>query len=239
VDVWLVEEDVARRRALSESFLRWGGAISLTGCFGSAGEAIAALEKNPAFDAALLDLAIAEMPGEDLIATFGAVRPDAALVAWASRSDDIAILGALRAGAVGYILKDSSIDSIARALEIAVGGGAPMSPIIARRVVHHFHTSPARSSDSELAHSISDLGSASFGLTPRETQVLELLCLGVSYREVAARLRIAIGTVQSHVKSVYEKLGVGSKAEAVRIALESRLVRMRFVSGASASSRGS
>jgi DNA-binding NarL/FixJ family response regulator len=102
-----------------------------------------------------------------------------------------------------------------------------MSPIIARRVVHHFHTDPTVSSDSNPNLPNPRTEPSHFSLTPREVQVLELLCVGVSYREVATRLRIALGTVQSHVKNIYEKLGVGSKAEAVRIALESRLVRMR------------
>ena len=110
-----------------------GGEIALTGCFGSAAEAMAALEGDATFDVALVDVGIGEMPGEDLIATFCAARPDAALVAWGSRSDDAAIVAVLRAGAVGYLLKDSPIDAIVRAFETAVSGGAPMSPTIARR----------------------------------------------------------------------------------------------------------
>jgi DNA-binding NarL/FixJ family response regulator len=228
VDVWLVEIDAFRRRELSEAFVLLGGTIALTGCFASPVEAIAALEDDDAtFDVALIDLGIVEMPGEDLIATFGAARPDAAIVAWANRSDDASIFGALRAGAVGYLLKDSPIGSIARALKSAERGGAPMSPRIARRVVQHFHTDPLASSDFNPSFSDSGMSPASFSLTPREIQVLEVLSVGGSYREVAAHLQITLGTVQSHVKKVYEKLGATSKAEAVRIALESRLVRMR------------
>jgi DNA-binding CsgD family transcriptional regulator len=68
---------------------------------------------------------------------------------------------------------------------------------------------------------------ASFELTQREREVLELLCSGASYREVAAALGVAEGTVQTHVKRIYDKLGASNKAEAVRIALDARLVPLR------------
>jgi DNA-binding CsgD family transcriptional regulator len=65
-------------------------------------------------------------------------------------------------------------------------------------------------------------------LTHREQEVLEQLCTGASYREAAGRLGVAEGTVHTHVKRIYEKLGANTKAEAVRIALDSRLVALRY-----------
>ena len=103
-----------------------------------------------------------------------------------------------------------------------------MSPSVARRVVQHFHTDPMASSNISLH--VGTIQSR-FSLTQREIQVLELLCFGDSYRQVAVHLHIAVGTVQSHVKKVYEKLGAANKTEAVRIALESRLVSMRVGRG--------
>lgn len=161
----------------------------------------------------LVDLGLTDGCGIQLIA--GMARADLVLIALSVRFDDEAIFGALRAGAVGYLLKDASAETIARALRDAVAGGSPMSPGVARRVVRQFQPATDRG--------------RSVQLTPREHEVLEFLCLGASYREIARTLGMACGTVQTHVKHVYEKLGADNKAEAVRIALESRLVPLRNV----------
>jgi DNA-binding CsgD family transcriptional regulator len=90
---------------------------------------------------------------------------------------------------------------------LARAGGSPLSPEIGRRVV--------RSVGGRAARRVRD-----FGLTPREREALELLCSGASYREVGRSMGIAESTAQTHVKSIYEKLGVCSKAEAVRVVFE-------------------
>jgi DNA-binding NarL/FixJ family response regulator len=213
LDVWLVEDDPKLRGNIASSLQRADFCVSLSGLFGSATEALEALGRGKAPDAVLVDLGLTDGCGLQLIASMAAARPGLVLLALSVRFDDAAIFGALRAGAVGYLLKDTSPETIARALQDAVAGGSPMSPGVARRVVRHFQPEAA-------SH-------PSFQLTRRERDVLELLCSGASYREVAGTLGVAEGTVQTHVKHVYDKLGAGNKAEAVRIALDSRLVPLR------------
>jgi DNA-binding NarL/FixJ family response regulator len=209
VKVWLVEDNVSLRDSLSSAIAELAN-VELDGSFALPSEALTAAREGRHFDVGLIDLGLPEMSGASLIAELARRVPGAALIALTVRSDDEAIFGALRAGAVGYLLKDASIDFIAASLDMAVSGGSPLSPGIARRVVRQFQ--PARSDGN------------GFGLTPREGEVLQSLCSGASYREVARELGISEGTVQTHVKNVYEKLGVSSKAEAVRIAFESCLV---------------
>ncbi len=93
---------------------------------------------------------------------------------------------------MGFLLKEISVAELEEAMKLAVAGGAPLSPAVGGRVVRHFHGRRSRT--------------ARMRLTQRERQVLDLLCSGASYREVARVLGIAEGTVQTYVKSLYEKL---------------------------------
>ncbi len=213
VDVWLVGADPQLRGNIASSLQRANFCVPPSGLFGSAHEALAALQRAKGPDAVLVDLGLTDGCGFELIASMAAARPKLVLLALSERLDDAAIFGALRAGAVGYLLKDTSPEGIARALQDAVAGGSPMSPGVARRVVRQFQPEAAEH--------------PSVQLTRRERDVLELLCSGASYREVAGTLGVTAGTVQTHVKHVYDKLGAGNKAEAVRIALDSRLVPLR------------
>jgi DNA-binding NarL/FixJ family response regulator len=213
MQIWLVEDDPRLRAGLASGLQKPDSGVTLSAMFGSARETLDALRQGPAPDAALVDLGLPDMSGTELIAGMLALRPELVLLALTVRFDDTAIFGALRAGAVGYLLKDSAPRAIVEALQEAVAGGSPMSPSIARRVVRQFQPDTA--------------SQASFELTQREREVLELLCSGASYREVAAALGVAEGTVQTHVKRIYDKLGASNKAEAVRIALDARLVPLR------------
>jgi DNA-binding NarL/FixJ family response regulator len=211
MNVWLVEDDDRLRENVACELTRRGD-VDVTGTFANGSAVMAAIARGATADVALIDLELPDVRGEAVIR---AVRDHggALAVALAERADDDALFGALAAGAVGYLLKEASLDEIAGALKAAVAGGAPFTPSIARRVVHSFHAPR--------------LAGAQIRLTPREHQVLELLCSGATYREVACLLAIAEGTVQTYVKAVYEKLGVCSKAEAVRVAYESALVAPR------------
>jgi DNA-binding NarL/FixJ family response regulator len=167
MDVWLVEDDARLRASLSSALRRVGPNLILSGVFGRVREPLQALAEGCAPDAALVDLGLPDGCGVQLIASMLAQRPGLVVLALTVRFDDAALFGALRAGAVGYLLKDCSAETIVRALEEGVTGGSPMSPSIARRVVRHLQPDTA-------SH-------ARFNLTKREHQVLEQLCSGASY----------------------------------------------------------
>lgn len=133
-------------------------------------------------------------------------RPDLTVVMLTIQEDSTSVFSALCAGAIGYLIKGIPPVQLISALEEAAAGGAPMSPKIARRVVATFHQGPPSP------------------LSNRETEVLRLLCQGESYRSIAELLFISGHTVRSHIKNIYEKLHVHSRAQAVAKALRDRLI---------------
>jgi DNA-binding NarL/FixJ family response regulator len=212
LETWLVEDDDRLRASLERGLTQARPAMCVR-TFECGHDVVRALETDPAPDVGLIDLGLPDMGGIDLIEMMLARCPDLPLIALTVHFDDTAIFGALGKGAIGYLLKDVAPEALARAAEEALLGGSPLSPSIARRVIRQLQPN---------ADSLNV-----FRLTDREQQVLKELCSGASYREVGCRLGVAAGTVHTHVKRVYEKLGAANKAEAVRIALDSRLVALR------------
>jgi DNA-binding NarL/FixJ family response regulator len=115
------------------------------------------------------------------------------------------------AGASGYLLKKTPPARLLESLREAVSGGAPMSPEVARRVV-------------ALFREIRPPDRADYDLTPHETRLLKLFVEGHNYKTAAAELGVSIHTVSFHLRSIYDKLQVHSKSEAVAKALQNRLV---------------
>jgi DNA-binding NarL/FixJ family response regulator len=126
--------------------------------------------------------------------------------------DDKRIFDALCAGACGYLLKKTPPARLLESLQEAAGGGSPMSPEVARRVV-------------SLFREIRPPEDAGYHLTPHEIRLLKLLVEGHNYKTAAAELNLSVNTIRFHMKSVYEKLQVHSKSEAVAKGLRQRIVR--------------
>lgn len=207
-------EDDHRLRGSMVSGLQAACSSARVSGFECGRDVLRALARGSAPDVAFIDLGLPDMSGVDLIALMLERHPALPLIALTVRFDDAAVFGALGKGAIGYLLKDCSPETLARAAQEAHAGGSPLSPSIARRVVRQLQPDANNHTN--------------FRLTSREQEVLELLCCGASYREAASRLGLAEGTVHTHVKRVYDKLGAANKAEAVRIALDSRLVSPRY-----------
>ncbi|MDF3036284.1 MAG: response regulator transcription factor [Paucimonas sp.] len=126
-------------------------------------------------------------------------------------SDEENVLASIVAGASGYILKDAGKLDIARAIQDLREGGSPMSPGIARLVLSRLRVAkkPAPAPAAQAAES--DL----MALTRRESTILDLIARGGTYSDVAKELSVSVGTVQTHIKSIYGKLSVHSRSEAV------------------------
>ncbi len=178
--------------------------------FSRPSELLGAVGRGDLFDVALVDLGLPEMNGDLLIAELRRRCPALPVVAFTVRDDDDAVFSALRAGAVGYITKRTTVEHLIDAVHAAAQGAAPLSPTVSRRVVAKFWLAS------------SSIDAVGLDLTPRERDVLEVLCGAASYRETAALLGISQGTVQTYVKRIYGKLGVNSKAEAMRVAFAKR-----------------
>jgi len=208
--VFIVEDDPRVASGLEEA-LR-DGAIPIVRLCRSVAEATTALaDPELTFEVALVDLALGDGSGLDVIRRIRATRPAAVPVVITVFDDPPTVLSAIRAGAHGYLLKEWAPGQLVSAIRSAAVGGAPMSPSIARLVLESLRERTREEDEPEL--------------TGREREVLALLCEGRTYREVGAALEIAVGTVQTHVKMIYGKLEVASKAELAAVAFRRGLVR--------------
>lgn len=178
--------------------------------FESAAEALRAA-RRPSFPRfVLMDLGL---PNEDAMAAITVLTqtdPTRMVVALTGHVGDDYVFRALRAGAMGYVLKSDGLGRIADVLEEVARGGAPMSPSIARRVVSTFRIE----GDPPLR-----------GLTNRETDVLNALGAGYTYGGVAELLGVSVDTVRQHVRNLYRKLHASSKAEAIAVAMRAGWIR--------------
>jgi len=158
------------------------------------------------FQLALIDLELGDGNGTDLIALLAARQPDCICVVSTIFDDDDRLVSALKAGAQGYVLKGQAPELIAMQLQGTRQGQPPLSPAIARRLIRHFQETVAVPGNEA-------------SLSSREREVLGLLAKGLRVIDIAQALGISRHTVGDHVKSVYRKLNIGSRAEA---ALEAR-----------------
>jgi len=178
--------------------------IEIVGTYSTGNDAVKGIiEKCP--DVALIDLGLPDIPGVEVIKRISEKCSGTELLVLTVYNDDRHLFSALRAGAVGYIVKDEATHSeIVKAIDEAVKGGAPMSMDIARRILNEFQNQPERLPDP----AINDL-------TKREIEVLEYLSRGYTARKTADALFISYETVRSHQKNIYRKLQVNSLVEAV------------------------
>ena len=181
------------------------------GAFGSMEEALPALNTVLA-DVVLCDIGLPGMSGIDGIRLLKERHPALKLVALTVYEDEDRVFHALCAGASGYLLKNTPPARLLETLQEVMRGGAPLSPEVAARVVALFKDfQPPDDADCHL--------------TPHEVRLLKLLAEGHSYKTAAATLASSVNTVAFHMKSIYAKLQVHSKSEAVAKALRRRIVR--------------
>jgi len=209
--VWVIDDQRDVREGVAALIEQRVTAAQIAGLFATGHDAINALARGEPFDVALVDLGLPDIQGADLIRQLRVGRPSVAIIAFTVRFDDEALFSALRAGASGYITKEAADRDIVDAVQSAASGAAPFSQDIGRRVAASFWSSAGDREPSEP--------DPAAVLTARERQILDLICRGASYRDIGTALGITLGTVQTHVKNVYGKLGVGSKIEAMRCTL--------------------
>ncbi|WP_028605728.1 response regulator [Ottowia thiooxydans] len=167
-------------------------------------EALALIETQP-FELALVDLSLGDGHGRDVILQLAQRQPACAIVVSTIHDDDENLFQALQAGAQGYLLKDHPIPWLASQLRGIVQGQPPLSPAIARRLLRHF----------QLPHALAQPAVAGEEeLSAREREVLGLLAQGVRIADIGEMLGISRHTVGDHVKNIYRKLNISSRAEA-------------------------
>ncbi|MEM6645419.1 MAG: response regulator transcription factor [Bacteroidota bacterium] len=156
-----------------------------------------------------------EMPGRSGVETTAVLKqqhPDIEVTMFTVFEDESQIFASVQAGATGYLLKEATARQIVAAVQDLVAGGAPMSPAIARKVMQH------------VRHTSAVTPSYTFELSDRELEILEGIVADETEHQIGERLFISPHTVRSHIKRIYKKLHVHSRASAVRVALQHRLV---------------
>lgn len=200
VSVCMVEDDGEIRQHLG-FLLRQSEKILLLNSYSSAEKALAGIPKdNP--EVVLMDINLPNLSGIDCVRQLKAAHPGIQFLMLTIYEDSDRVFQSLSAGASGYLLKRSSLSDLVEAIQEVRQGGSPMTSHIARKVVQFFHLQRKEAPGIDA-------------LTEREHQVLDHLARGDLYKEIAEALGISLDTVRKHVQSVYQKLHVRSRTEAV------------------------
>jgi DNA-binding NarL/FixJ family response regulator len=200
IRVGIVEDDRSVRESLAVLIDQTPGFSCATAC-ASAEEALKHLPDS-APDVVLMDIHLPGQSGIECVARLRRLLPQTQVIMLTVEEDAEQVFESLKAGATGYLVKHVTPEEILEAVAEVHRGGAPMSSHIARRVVTAFRQTPPA-------------GEAVSTLSPREEEILRLLARGHRCKEAADALGIGVGTVNTHVRHIYEKLHVRSRAEAV------------------------
>ncbi len=198
--VALVEDDPTWRSNL-EVLLRETAALECVGSYSSGEAAVADLPRRRP-QVVLMDINLPGMSGVECTRQLRALLPDVQIVMLTVYDDSDRIFQALQMGAHGYLLKRASADEILQAIQDVHRGGAPMSAYIARKVVQSFQQQAASSRPDDA-------------LSKRESEVLAYVSRGYSDKEVAEALGLTPATVRSYLKTIYSKLHVHSRTQAI------------------------
>jgi len=200
IRVAIVEDD----RSVRENLAVLIGAVPGFSCVASCGSAEEAWQRLPVImpNVVLMDIHLPGHSGITCVARLRTLLPQTQVIMLTIEENSEQVFESMKAGATGYLVKHAAPQEILDAVAEVHHGGAPMSSHIARKVVTAFRRAP-RSENAEL------------NLSPREEAVLRLLAKGHRSKEIADELSISSGTVNTHVRHIYEKLHVRSRAEAV------------------------
>lgn len=202
----LIADDHSVVRQGLRMFLSIGDEFEIAGEARDGDEAVRlSAELNP--DVVLMDLLMPVMDGITAIGKIRQAQPDVEVIALTSVLEDASVVGAVKAGAIGYLLKNTESNELRRAIRAAAQGQVQLAPEAAARLMAGLRQ-PEQSES----------------LTDRETDVLKLIAAGKSNKEVAAALSIAERTVKTHVSSIMGKLDVQSRTQAALYAVRAGIV---------------
>jgi len=207
----VIYEDNPRLRESLELLLGTDTGFTIAGAFSDCTMVLAQME---AFmpELVIMDIDMPGMSGMEGVRLIKTAFPDSKVVMYTVFDDDNRIFECICNGADGYLLKNISPLKLIQSLEDLASGGVPMSPFVAQKVFQYFRS----------AKEVSE----SFNLTSRETEMLELLVRGNSYKMIADKASISIDTVKKHLQNIYHKLHVNCGTEAVAKALKHKIVQL-------------
>jgi DNA-binding NarL/FixJ family response regulator len=200
IKVAIVDDDEGIRTGLA-ALIHRAPNLKLAGDYANAETALKEIPRHPP-DVVLMDINLPGMKGHECVRQLKAALPAVQFLMLTVYEDSDSLFNSLKAGASGYLLKRTASARLLEAIRDVHAGGSPMTPQLARRVVQFF--SKPVDGDSPVSR-----------LTPGEKEFLDQLANGYAYKEIADRMKISIDTVRSYVRTVYEKLHVHSRTEAV------------------------
>ena len=204
----LLADDHAVVRAGLREILADTGDIIVAG-EATNGQEVLAKVRGETFDVAVLDMSMPGRSGIDLIKQVKNEKPQLRILILSMHSEQQYAVRALRAGASGYLTKDSAADELVAAIRRIAAGGAYVSPETAERLVHE--SAPRAGA---APHTL---------LSDREFQVFQLIAAGTSITEIARQLSLSVKTVSTHKTRIMEKMGLANQAELIRYAIENKL----------------
>jgi DNA-binding NarL/FixJ family response regulator len=199
IKVAIVDDDKEMRSSLA-TLVRGAEALLLVGNYANAEIALQEIPRHPP-DVVLMDINMPGMAGIECVRRLKQIMPTVQVLMLTVYEDADSLFNSLQAGASGYLLKRTASTELLQAVRDVHGGGSPMTPQVARRLVQFF-SKPAG-------------GSTVTHLSPGEREFLQLLAKGYAYKEIADHMGISTDTVRYYVRTVYEKLHVHSRTEAV------------------------
>jgi DNA-binding NarL/FixJ family response regulator len=208
--VMVVEDDPAFRARFCR-IVASASDLELLAAVGDLASARHQIARQPP-DVLLADLGLPDGSGIDLIRETARDHPATDIMVVTVFGDEAHVLASIEAGATGYILKDTLPDELVALIEQLRAGGSPISPLIARKLLKRFRS--AAPLGSRPAAAPTGEGEVE-GLTPREYEVLGFVAKGFNFAEIARLLGLSPHTITAHVKHIYQKLAVHSRAEAV------------------------
>lgn len=209
ITVCIVEDDKEIGQSLKQ-IVESAPQLAFVGLYRSA-EAYESVLPEILPDVVLLDIGLPGKSGIDFLRNSRNVSPSTQYLMCTVFDDEDKIFDSLKAGAAGYIIKNSSPEKIIDAIEDIRSGGSPMSAAIARKVVNAFQKTQAPDEGMEE-------------LTKREKEILHYLEDGLRYKEIAAKLNLSVETVRTHIRNIYVKLQVQSKIEALNKVRKNRFL---------------
>jgi DNA-binding NarL/FixJ family response regulator len=214
ISVLVVEDDEALRREFV-AMVDAATDLSLLDAASSLSAARGSLAMRGAPDVMIIDLGLPDGDGTTLIRELATTAPASDALVISVFGDEGHVVGALEAGAKGYLLKDVTLDEFVRAIRLVRAGGAPLSPMIARHVLKRFvpPKQPRASMQAKREELIESL-------TARESEILQFISEGKSVAETATAFNLSSHTVTTHVKRIYGKLAVNNRVQAVNRARE-------------------
>ena len=178
------------------------------------GQAGVALAESAAPDVVLLDVRMPRLSGIEACQAIKELVPTAKLIMLTVSDEEADLYEAVKSGASGYLLKDSSIEQVAQAVRVVADGQSLISPSMAVKLIDEF----------KALSRPNPQGAGALRITDRELQVLRLVATGMNNRDIAAELFISENTVKNHVRNILEKLQLHSRMEAVMYAVREKLL---------------